>query len=531
MVENKNYDFQSVSEYVYHYARTKPDQDIMVLGDNRISYKDLAGKVDACAKALLAIDVQKGDRVATLCTPSPDFFVLFLATASIGAIWVGLNPKYTLDELSYVVTDAKPKVIFSRTQIGQRDYTADLVSLKEACGTTDSIIALDTVDEPFQGITYDTFLAQSETKISEADLRKRQVSVGGREPALIVYTSGTTGKPKGALLPHCGLISCCELQNKIYACDHMSIINFLPINHIGCVGDISCMTLIAGGTIFFMEKFDPEESLRMMSEENITVWGGVPTTLQMSLNHPNFDQYDLSNLELIMWSGAAAPKELVEGLAKVHPRLGNCYGQTETVGSITFVPPCSDIDLLTNTVGIPPKEYDVRIVDQEGRVVADGESGEIVVRGDFLMTEYWERPEATASTIDADGWLHTGDLGSRRPDGYIRLISRIKEVFKSGGYNVYPREIEQVLEAYPGVAMSAVIPVPDSLFGEVGCAFILAPSGGVDADELKAYCQEHLANYKIPKTFNVQPELPMLPIGKIDKQTLKKSVLEQGSTA
>lgn len=517
---NNRTSLSAISDYVYHYAKKQPDAEAMVLDDRRITYAHMASEVDKCARALISLGVEKGDRVATLCTPSPDYFIIFLATSSIGAIWVGLNPKYTVDELSYIVSDAKPKVILARTEIALRNYGADLRDLKAKCDVVEHIVTLGGKTISSLGLSYDQFIEGG----YDADLQDAQNLVDRSDPALIVYTSGTTGKPKGALLPHGGLITCCEVQNSILDCTSIRFVNFLPINHIGCVGDISCSTLVAGGTLIFLEQFNPQTCLELMSREKVTVWGGVPTTFLICLAHPNFADYDLSSLQLIMWSGAAAPKELVKDLSKIHPRLLNCYGQTETVGSITFVPPCNDIDLLTNTVGKPPEDYDVKIINKDGSLAGDDDIGEIIVKGDFIMTGYWERPEETAKTIDEKGYLHTGDLGSRRPDGYIKLVGRTKEMFKSGGYNVYPREIEQVLENYTGVEMAAVIAVSDPLYNEVGYAFILDPKNMVTEDGLKDHCREFLANYKIPKKFIITAKLPMLPIGKIDKMALKRNI-------
>jgi acyl-CoA synthetase (AMP-forming)/AMP-acid ligase II len=521
--------FQAISDYVYYYAKTQPDAEAMVLNNTRTSYAVMAEKVDEYAQALLVAGIQKGDRVATLCTPSPDFFILFLATASIGAIWVGLNPKYTFDELCYVVEDARPKLILTRTEIksknSSRNYIDDLHRLKSKCSSVEQLVSLDEFSDGTLDYTHEQFIAHGKIK-NVSDLRGVQDDIVKQDPALLVYTSGTTGAPKGGLLPHGGLISCCETQNHIFECSNMKFVNFLPINHIGCVGDISCSTLVSGGTIIFLEQFEADACLKLMSDEKVTVWGGIPTTFLLCLSDPYFADYDLSSIELILWSGAAASKDLVVTLAKIHPRLANCYGQTETVGSISFVPPCSDIDLLVNTVGKPPEHYDVKLLDKNGQEVADDEVGEIVVKGDFIMNGYWNRPEETAKIIDQDGYMHTGDLAKRRADGYLSLVGRTKEMFKSGGYNVYPREIEIVMENYPGVDMAALVAMNDPIFGEVGHAFILVSSNNVDEKSLMKHCRESLANYKIPKSFIITLELPMLPIGKVDKKALKQRLIE-----
>jgi acyl-CoA synthetase (AMP-forming)/AMP-acid ligase II len=287
------------------------------------------------------------------------------------------------------------------------------------------------------------------------------------------------------------------------------------------VGDITIDTLVPGGTIVFQDQFDPEAMLAAIEPERITFFGHVPTVLQLIVNHPRFDTVDWSSVELIIWEGAAAPAELIRRLADKCPNLANAYGMTETVGSVTFTFDATDVDVLANSIGWPVPEYGVRLVGEENRLVPPGETGEIQVKGDFVTLGYWNRPEATRDLFTSDGWLRTGDLAVLRPDGAYRLIGRLKEMFKSGGYNVYPREIELVLERHPDVAMAAVVGVPDPLYQEVGHAFVMVhPGRQPSPEDLEAHCRAELANYKVPKRFVVATELPMLPIGKIDKRKL-----------
>ncbi len=270
-----------------------------------------------------------------------------------------------------------------------------------------------------------------------------------------------------------------------------------------------------------MEDFDPGAFNQLMQDEKVTIWGGVPTSVQMSAEADGFEEFDLSSLQMIIWSGAAASIPLINKLLKICPRLSNSYGQTESVGSICFAGPTDNIDELANSVGAPVPLYDVRIVNDKGEKVSVGESGEIQVRGDFIMAGYLNQPEKTAETIDDKGWLKTGDLGELRKDGNVTLVGRLKEMFKSGGYNVYPREIEQVIEEYQGVALVAVVSINDDLFGEVGIAYIQPNEEIViDFDKLKSYCKDKMANYKVPKQFVILESLPLLPIGKIDKKAL-----------
>ncbi len=276
-----------------------------------------------------------------------------------------------------------------------------------------------------------------------------------------------------------------------------------------------------------MEKFDASECLSLIANEKITCWLSVPTAFQLCLAHPDFDKYDLSSVQLIVWGGASAPKSLLRKLLEICPQLSTSYGQTESVGSLTFVRPCSDIELLSVSVGQPVSEYDVRIVDTNGYEVAQGETGEIQAKGDFIMRGYWNNPEATAEAIK-DDWLCTGDLAIQDADSHYHLVGRLKEMFISGGYNVFPLEIEQVLESHPAVAMAAVVSVPDELFSEVGHAWVLRePGTAVTVDELSGFCREQLANYKVPKAILIRGELPMLPIGKLDRRALKERSVQQ----
>jgi len=523
-------DFKKIADYLHFYSDTSPDTEALILESDgnsiRINFKQLNGLVSQYAKALIAAGIAKGDRVAVLCTPHPDYFVTFLACSSIGAIWMGLNPKYQIDEYRYVLKDAKPKLIFSRSQIGERNFLQELEIFQSENADLKNIILLDDSPEKTTFVSNSDFLATGH-EISDEILSLSYEKVAPKDPTLLVYTSGSTGDPKGALIHQLGLTKVARVQNGYWDVDPVRIINFLPVNHIGCVGDISLYCFIAGGTQVFMEDFDPGAFNRLMQDEKITIWGGVPTSVQMSAEHESFSHYDMSSLQMIIWSGAAASDSLIQKLLAICPRLSNSYGQTESVGSICFAGPTDDIDELANTVGAPVPCYNVRIVDEQGKTVEVGKSGEIQVQGDFIMAGYFNQPEKTAEAIDDEGWLKTGDLGLLREDGNVTLVGRLKEMFKSGGYNVYPREIEQIIEEFNGVALVAVVSIVDTLFGEVGVAYIQpTEKADIDLAELKAWCKEKMANYKVPKQFIMMHTLPLLPIGKIDKKTLSKLALD-----
>ncbi|HEY5760528.1 MAG TPA: fatty acid--CoA ligase family protein, partial [Steroidobacter sp.] len=345
--------------------------------------------------------------------------------------------------------------------------------------------------------------------ISAHELEQARSAVDSRDPCLLVYTSGSTGAPKGALLHHAGIIDFAKLCNSLWPVTPHRVINYFPINHIGSIVDCMMPCLVAGGTQIMLEQFDPVVCLELIERERVTLWGSVPSVFQMQLALPDFARFDLSSVQLIAWGGAAMPRETIERLRSICPKLATNYGMTETSSAITMVEPTDDLDILANTVGHPRAGAEVRLVD-----------GEIQVRSSANFLGYWQQPDATAAAFTPDGFFRTGDLGEQRADGRIRLIGRLKEMYKSGGYNVYPREVESVIEAHPSVAAAAVVSITDPVWQEIGVAYVV-PRESLTTQQLEQHCRERLANYKRPKHFVLAPELPLLPIGKVDKRTLR----------
>ena len=500
-----------ISDYPAAWAERRPSGEALVLDHVRLTYERLAEDVQRWAKWLLDAGVAPGDRVAVLSDPRPEAIVLFLATASIGAVFQGLSPRHRLPELAYQVEDSRPVVL-----LGRHGATPS---------TTLHALAERVPGLRRFGLSLEEAVADAGF-VSDATLREAQGRVRPEDPAALVYTSGSTGRPKGALLPHRGFTWPSHVQAEHFFEDGPgSIVNNLPVDHVGSLGNITCTTLVVGGTVVFQEQFDAAGVLALIERERIAYWGAVPAMFVLSLNTPQWASADLSSLRRAMWSGGAASAALVEALQSRCGRVGNSYGLTETVGEVTFSDPDDDVETLVTTIGRPDPRYEVAIVDGDGRPCDVGQDGEIVVRGDFVMRGYLDAPEATAEAIDADGWLHTGDMARRRDDGCYTLVGRAKEMFKSGGYNVYPREIELALEEHPAVDVAAVVGVSDDTYGEVGHAFVLADPSSVRAEELAAFLKDRLANHKVPKGWTIAGDLPLTGIGKIDKAGLRA---EQG---
>lgn len=514
--------FDLVSDYVAYGAENFPEHDFAILEDHVTSYQAAATTINIIAKALIAAGIKKGDRVATMLPPCPDFFLIFLATASIGAIWVGLNPKYSRRELEYPIQDCDPTLLIYRRKIDGRNYEDDIHSVCSGLskGITPLPLRGQITDDP--GMEWQAFLSKGR-HIEDNLLTAMLEAVHTEDPCLIIYTSGTTGKPKGAVLTHQGLVYC-SLTDARYniAGDKQRILCNFPINHIACVGDVCMTNLVLGGTLVFMGQFDPRGVLSVIEQQQITHLGQIPVMHQAIFSHPDVKKYDLSSLKTIIWGGNPASIELVRTLRKFAPNLTNVYGMTETTGNILYVRDqgCPD-ETFANTVGWAPEEYEVVLLSDSGERVKVGEVGEICVRGDFLMQGYWNNPKATAEAFHPDGWMRTGDLAMQREDGAYSITGRRSEMFKSGGYNIYPAEVEQVIEALSGVSSAIVVGVPDPVYSEVGHAFVQCKDRKITLESLKVYCRDLLANYKVPKQFHLVETLPMLPNGKVDKVALK----------
>ena len=509
-----------VGDLVRRIADFEPDAEALVADDLRITYGDLQSRIESCARALLSAGVERGDRVATLTTPHPDFVVFFIATASIGAIWLGLNPRYRAEELQYVVGDAEPVVLIARTRVGDREYRDEIDAMRASAPSIRTLVTLGEGPEIPGALGLDAFIGQGRD-ISPEQLAAARSARQRRDACLLVYTSGSTGRPKGALLHHEGIVEFSEAQNRAWPVPKQRLLNYFPVNHVGSVIDVSCPTLAAGGCIVFMEQFEPHAALELMVREKINAWMSVPSTFQLQLALPDFDSYDLSAVELIVWEGAAMPLDTIRKLREICPRLASNYGMTETTSAITIVEPTDDLDTLADTVGIPFDGVEVRLAIDGDKLVDDGEAGEVQARSIYNMLGYFNRPVETSETILPGGWLRTGDLAVKRADGRYRLVGRLTEMFKSGGYNVYPREIENAIEAHASVSTAAVVSRPDELWQEVGVAFVV-PSDNISEDALRRHCATLLANYKIPKDFVLCDELPLLPIGKVDKVALRE---------
>jgi len=513
--------------FVEKWAAEKPDAECLIFEDERLTWKAFRDNVDLAAKAFLETGVEKGGRVAMLSMARTEFPITYMAASKVGASWLGLTPKFTLDELRYQVGDSKPSVLVTLREYQGADLSKNVMKLMEEFPFIKKVLV---IGEPFDGAeSYGDFVGRPRAEM-DSELEKRAAGVKPADDLLILYTSGSTGKPKGVVHTHQSVIENVKVEvEKFYFNEKTRGLLHFPINHVAADVEIGFACIYGGGCIVCMDKFDPAASLRTIQEEKITVMGQVPVMFLLQMKQPEFFETDFSNIGQFIWAGAAAPKVMLDALGNISSQTGakmlTGYGSTEVGGFVTYTDKDDGPETLAKSAGKIAEAFELKIVDGNRRELPDGEVGEIAVRGPFLMKGYLNKPDETEKVIDGEGWYYTSDLAYRDEKGYIFIAGRSSEMYKSGGENVYPREVEDAIESHPMVLFAAVVAVPDEIFQEVGWAFVMPPPGmEVTEDELKKHCKGRLANFKVPKKFIIRPMLPILSNGKVNKLALKEEV-------
>lgn len=502
----------SMLDYLREHAQLHPTREAAVEGEQRLSYRELAAHVDAAAARLNDRGIGAGHVVAYIGPPGIQYFISLLGAFRTQATWVGLNPKYRSDELAYVIGHARPCMIIVASTADERTRSELALAINKSNADAEVVYA----DQGAQGLVS----AMSRIGPELLSRHSAQTDLAYLQASVLVYTSGSTGKPKGACLTQSNLVeNAWWLARRLGFESGRFLIN-LPVNHAGCISDTTLVALLNGDTLVFMAAFEPVEAGRLVRDEQITTLGQVPTQYQMMHAAGVLGPEFMGSVKHLGWGGAAMPGSLIALLSNFIPDLFNSYGLTESSGTVTITSPGASAEQLAHTTGVPVFEGAVRIIDADGNNVMRGETGEVQIYGRHVFAGYLRNEAANSSALTADGWLKTGDTGLWTVDGSLQLIGRMTDMYKSGGYNIYPREIEAVLESHPGVAMAAVIGVHDPLWGEVGYGFVLVSAGDVDSASLITLCRERLAAYKVPKVIEVRTELPLLPIGKIDRKQL-----------
>ena len=513
-----------------NFARTaaiQADREALVevATGRRWTWAELDRDVDDLARGLIAAGIEKGDRVGMWAPNCAAWTITQYATAKIGAILVNVNPAYRTHEFTYAANQSGLRLLLAASSFKTSDYRAMIESTRADCPALEQVVLVDTDD-------WDRLIAGGRGLPADA-VERRLTATGPDDPINIQYTSGTTGYPKGATLSHRNILNngyfTTELINlgpedrlcipvPFYHCFGM------VMGNLGCTSHGTTMVIPAPG-------FDPEITLATIAAERCTGVYGVPTMFIAMQNHPTFADHDLSSLRTGIMAGSICPVEVMKRCVNdMHmAEVSIAYGMTETSPVSCQTRADDDLDRRTATIGRVHPHVEVKVVDPvTGETVERGQTGELCTRGYSVMLGYWEDEAKTAEAIDADGWMHTGDLAEMREDGYCNIVGRIKDMVIRGGENVYPREIEEFLYAHPDIEDVQVIGVPDQRYGEELCAWIKMRSGAepLDAAAVRAYATGQLAHYKIPRYVLVVEEFPMTVTGKIRKVQMREETAQ-----
>lgn len=496
----------------------------IVEGDNAVTYAELGQRADQAAAAMMAAGVQAGDRVAVWASNRSDWIIAALGLQGAGAALVPVNTRFKPAETAYVLARSRARLLVAEAGFAGIDPAGLFDQPGADLSRLEQVVVLPPADPSAvmsSAVSWDDFLIGGQS-VSPAAVEARRQAVGSDEISDVLFTSGTTGAPKGVMMTHGRTVrqfsDWCDFAD-LRQGDRYLIIN--PFFHMFGykAGWLAC--LMRGATVYPVPVFDVDRVLELVEAEQIAVLPGPPTVYQSILDHPSRLSRNLSSLRVAITGAADIPVELIRRMHEELPfeRICTGYGLTEA-GTCTGTRPGDDPETIATTVGRAMPDLEVRVADGD-REAARGETGEVLVRGFSVMAGYFEDPEATTAAIDADGWLHTGDLGTMDDQGYLRIAGRLKDMFIVGGFNAYPAEIENTLMGHPGVAQAAVVGVPDERLGEVGRAFLVPRSGmDLDPDEVIAWCRERMANYKVPRSVVLRDSLPLNATGKVVKDEL-----------
>lgn len=507
-------DFPRVVE---QHAAQRPDRPAFLSAGTRISYAALDAQVNRVANSLLAMGLARGDHIATVLPQSPAFVTTYLAAGKTGLVVVPLDPRLKTVEMKSLCERTRPRALVALATPEPLKRGVNALMNEYAFERVFSLGGLfdDPTARPFEDL-----LSGSDEPIAD------RLRPGGNDAWVVIFTSGTTGRPKGAVLSHANSWALAEATARQWRIDttDISLCN-LPTSHVGGTHNQLAVSLYAGSTGILVPKFDPIETLELVARHRVTYFGGVPTMFRLMFRSCDPRDFDTSSVRAVVTAGEPASAELIRQIAAAFPgaAIVASWGMSETAGFFTFTGLEDDPTIVEQTEGRPDPTFEMKILDADGTPRASGEVGEIWVRGESVIRSYMD--EADNEGAFSGSWLRTGDLGFLDDAGYLHFAGRAKEMYISGGYNVYPLEIESFLNAYPGVNTSAVIEVPHDVWGEVGLAFVVPEQGAaLAADDLEPYCREGLADYKRPAKIIVETDLPRSLIGKIAKRELRNNL-------
>lgn len=512
--------FMNLSDQLSITTRENPTKTAYVFQDQETSYQELEGSITKFAASLRELGYEKGDHIALVTGNSPYFIIGLYGALRLGLTVIPINPIYTADEMSYILKNGDVKAVITMDLFVEtfEQMAHDLPLIEHY------IIAETSPDADWQNSKLSDKMKSFTSLVKEGSLQFDRPTIDEEDIAVILYTSGTTGAPKGAMLSHKNIYSNAkDVADYLQYDTNDKVIAALPMFHVFCLTVSLNAPLMNGGTVIIVPKFSPQETFRVASKWQATVFAGVPTMYNYLLQSSEGHTEDFHSVRLCISGGASMPVALLKEFENTfNVMVSEGYGLSEASPVTCFNP--LDRPRKAGSIGQSIWNVENRVVDELGEELPPGEVGELVVRGPNVMKGYYKLDEETAVAL-RDGWLYTGDMAQVDEEGYFYIVDRKKDMILVGGYNVYPREVEEVLYKHPNITEVAVIGTPDPNLGEAVQAFVvLNEASAVTEQELVDYCARHLAKYKLPTSIDFLDELPKNTTGKILRKSLRQRV-------
>ena len=523
---------RTLSRVLSDSAASFPDRAAIVFGDRRSTYRELSAEVDRLARGLIELGVEKGDKVGLWMPNIPEWVVVYFAVARIGAVVVPMNTRYKSHEVRYILDDSEATTLFMVDSFVGIDYLPMLAEIRGDLPRLKHVVVLGNAPNGTHRLA--DVLSLGAAHLNDKALARRASAVRPEENVFILYTSGTTGNPKGAMLSHHNMAeNAKQVTEVLYASEKDVFLLAVPFFHcFGCVmGILGAITW--GAAIVPMPVFKPKEALELVEKERISILYGVPTMFVLELEEvrkgkEDGSRYDVASLRTGIMAGAPCPVEILRGtMEDLRCNIAIAYGLTEASPVITMTQFDDSVERRVETVGRALPGIEVVIADDAHRPLPQGEMGELACRGYNVMLGYYNMPDKTDEVIDSDGWLYSGDLATLDEEGYVKIVGRKKDMLITGGFNVYPAEIEEYLFTHHAVQNVSVVGIPDDVMGEVAIAYVIPREGKrIDPQEIVDFCAKEIANFKVPRYVEVVREFPMTQSGKIQKFRLREAAQE-----
>lgn len=528
---------RTLSQVLSETTRAFPQRDAIIDQGCKISYQELNERVNQLARGLIELGVRKGEKVGLWMPNVPKWVIAYFAIARIGAVVVPMNTRYKSHEVHYILQNSEATTLFMADTFVGIDYRKMIGEVRENLPGLKHIIVSGEKGSDMH--TFDEVVALGTSHLDDGKIDKREAICDPRDNVFILYTSGTTGNPKGAMLSHHNIAeNARQVTQVLHTSEKDTFLLAVPFFHcFGCVmGIMGAITW--GASLVPMSVFKAKEALELIEEEEVSILYGVPTMFVLELEEyrkgkDDGSQYDVSSLRTGIMAGAPCPVEVMRGtMEELGCNVSIAYGLTEASPVITMTRFDDSLERRVETVGKALPGIEVKITDDDRWSLPPGEMGELTCRGYNVMLGYYKMPGKTAEVIDEEGWLYSGDLATVDEEGYVKIVGRKKDMLITGGFNVYPAEIEEYLFTHPKVQNVSVVGVPDKVMGEVAIAHIIPREGmTIDPQEIVDYCMGKIANFKVPRYVEIVDEFPMTQSGKIQKFRLRevaKEALEAG---